>query len=272
MGTFNSSGYSSCIYKEVVSCFSERLRKVRTDSGLTQQEFADEIGIAVATLSNYETGKRVPDIVFLQKIHEYFLIPVDYFLGNTGSRKKDNSHISNKLGLSDEAIEKMKSYADEVECYAEPNRNVLSRLLETEEFYNILRLLTLEGWQCDEYLAHADEDYFSYVVTKKVIRLIADVANTKAKIRGRIVASALPDQKKREAFYRWELEQIEESSKQYQQIETEIKESALASVERYKAQNSARIEALEKLKRSLEESEPQAEQEAPKHGEHHTQT
>ena len=53
-----------------IPIFADRLKHIRTQAGLTQQQFAAEIGISVAALSYYETGKRVPDIIFIKKISE----------------------------------------------------------------------------------------------------------------------------------------------------------------------------------------------------------
>ena len=65
-------GYDFCgIEEDVIKVFSERLKKTRISAKLTQQQFANEMGISVAALSYYETGKRVPDIIFLKKVSEY---------------------------------------------------------------------------------------------------------------------------------------------------------------------------------------------------------
>lgn len=38
----------------------ERIRKVRADLGLSQQQFADMLGVHRKTLNNWETGKHKP--------------------------------------------------------------------------------------------------------------------------------------------------------------------------------------------------------------------
>lgn len=42
--------------------FSEQLKKARLESGLTQQQVADLMGITNSTYCGYETGKRQPDV------------------------------------------------------------------------------------------------------------------------------------------------------------------------------------------------------------------
>ncbi len=40
--------------------FSEKVRQKRIDKGMTQQDFADALGVSLRTVTNYETGDRYP--------------------------------------------------------------------------------------------------------------------------------------------------------------------------------------------------------------------
>lgn len=40
--------------------FAERIRRLRKDKKLTQQEFADRLGIKRTTIANYESGRNEP--------------------------------------------------------------------------------------------------------------------------------------------------------------------------------------------------------------------
>jgi len=42
---------------------SEKLKQARTDSGLSQEEVADKLGVSRQTMSNWENGRSFPDIV-----------------------------------------------------------------------------------------------------------------------------------------------------------------------------------------------------------------
>lgn len=50
-----------------MSYFFERLREERTKLGLKQADFAEQIGVTKLSQSNYETGKRKPDVEYLEK-------------------------------------------------------------------------------------------------------------------------------------------------------------------------------------------------------------
>lgn len=50
----------------------DRLKKIRKDLDLTQQEFADRIGIKRNSLANYETGRNTPiDAIIISICREF---------------------------------------------------------------------------------------------------------------------------------------------------------------------------------------------------------
>jgi transcriptional regulator with XRE-family HTH domain len=63
--------------------FAKRLKRLREDAGMQQQDMAKVLKIAKSTYHNYETGKREPDIDTLKIIAEYFNVTVDYLIGKT---------------------------------------------------------------------------------------------------------------------------------------------------------------------------------------------
>lgn len=67
--------------------FSERLKELRMEKGLTQNEFAEQFKIAQGTVGNWETGNRQPDFVMLDKIANYFNVSADYLLGITEEKR-----------------------------------------------------------------------------------------------------------------------------------------------------------------------------------------
>ncbi|MBA4602134.1 helix-turn-helix domain-containing protein [Thermoactinomyces mirandus] len=64
-----------------MSTFSDRIRKLRAKSGLSQSELASRINIAKSTLAMYETGKREPNFDIVRRIADFFDVSVDYLLG-----------------------------------------------------------------------------------------------------------------------------------------------------------------------------------------------
>ena len=58
---------------------NERIKKLRKELTLTQQAFADEIGINRSTLSLLETGKQLPTLEILNKICDFSKTIIDEF-------------------------------------------------------------------------------------------------------------------------------------------------------------------------------------------------
>lgn len=58
-----------------------RIAEYRKKSGLTQTQLADHLGISQNTLSQYETGKRNPDIKTVEMLADYFSTSINSILG-----------------------------------------------------------------------------------------------------------------------------------------------------------------------------------------------
>lgn len=89
--------------------FGERLKYLRTEKGLTQSELGKELGISRGAISYYEAGDRMPDINVLYDVAKYFNVSSDYLIGLSDNSTTDITikEISNRIGLSDKAIENM---------------------------------------------------------------------------------------------------------------------------------------------------------------------
>ena len=66
------------------------LRELRNDLDVTQEEVADYVGVANATISQYESGARTPSLNTAKKIASYFNVPVESikFGSSKGSKKR----------------------------------------------------------------------------------------------------------------------------------------------------------------------------------------
>ncbi len=65
----------------------ERIRNLREDADLTQQQMADLLFINRRTYSSYETGVRMISSEMLSKIADIFDTSVDYLIGRTNEKK-----------------------------------------------------------------------------------------------------------------------------------------------------------------------------------------
>lgn len=67
--------------------FNDRLKDLREDNDLTQEELSKKLNITRSALSNYEQGTREPSINLLIKIANYFNVTLDYLLCRTNDNK-----------------------------------------------------------------------------------------------------------------------------------------------------------------------------------------
>jgi SOS regulatory protein LexA len=66
-----------------INMYGIRLKQLRKQKGLTQEELAKRIGISRGRLNNYEREYREPDFEMLTKFAEFFEVTTDYILGKT---------------------------------------------------------------------------------------------------------------------------------------------------------------------------------------------
>lgn len=67
--------------------FSERLKELRNERKLKQQELADVCGVKIRTLQDYEYGKCYPTALGLVFLADYFNVSLDYLMGRTDKRE-----------------------------------------------------------------------------------------------------------------------------------------------------------------------------------------
>ena len=61
--------------------FSQRLRELWQDKGLSMKQLAKELGTTDAAVSNWENGINEPKISYLKSIAVYFNVTADYLIG-----------------------------------------------------------------------------------------------------------------------------------------------------------------------------------------------
>lgn len=87
--------------------FSERIRKLRTELGMNQGQFADFVGVSRGAMSYYEQEARTPDIAVLKSICEKCGVSADYMLGLIPDRNHAVSDVCLETGLFPKAIKKL---------------------------------------------------------------------------------------------------------------------------------------------------------------------
>jgi len=70
----------------VLSIFSKRIRDIREDADLNQQEVSRALNVNYKTFGRYERGEREPQIQFIADFCRHFGVSADYLLGLSDTR------------------------------------------------------------------------------------------------------------------------------------------------------------------------------------------
>ncbi|MDE7075755.1 MAG: helix-turn-helix domain-containing protein, partial [Clostridia bacterium] len=65
--------------------FGERIYNLRRKCGLSQEEFADKLGVSRQAVSKWETGQSVPDSEKAAAIGAYFGVSLDWLINGVES-------------------------------------------------------------------------------------------------------------------------------------------------------------------------------------------
>lgn len=94
----------------------DKIKILRKNKKITQQELADDLNLSRATISNYEVNRRSPSIDDLKLFAEYFGVGLDYFgseIGNAsfeissriiGYFKNESISIDDKIELFNDVL------------------------------------------------------------------------------------------------------------------------------------------------------------------------
>lgn len=103
-----------------------RLKQLRLEKHITQKVLSEFLGVEEPVVCNIEKGKRLPSTSVAINYEKYFKVPLEYILGLSNAKEPENQIISKDLGLSDQAIERLKfmqepenkdkNYTDVINC------------------------------------------------------------------------------------------------------------------------------------------------------------
>ena len=82
-----------------------RIKELREKSGISQKAVADEIGVSLRALQNYEQGTREPSYKILCKLADFYGVTTDYLLGRDEKAPDAVEQLAREFGLSE--IEKL---------------------------------------------------------------------------------------------------------------------------------------------------------------------
>ena len=103
------------------------LRELRKEHGITQEQFAEKLGVSARTISRWETGSNMPDISLLSEIADYYDVGIPEIIA--GERKSD--------GMNEE----VKEVADAMSDYAGEEKAKLVKSIRNISIIGLIALI-----------------------------------------------------------------------------------------------------------------------------------
>lgn len=95
--------------------FGKRLKKLREEKKLTQEQLGKLVNLSQQTIGHYEVNRAKPDLETMRRLAEIFNVSTDYLLGRTDSRNASGpSPVNRGLKIDDELNQIMRDLGPDV--------------------------------------------------------------------------------------------------------------------------------------------------------------
>lgn len=131
------------------STFKERLSELRKEKNISQEKFADLIGVSKSTISMYENGNRTPDFETEEKIADFFNVDLDYLRGRSKIRNKYQAQLTSNAIILD------KSQFISVPVYGKASAGCGCINMETALYDKVIHI---NGYSHDSFLIEVSGD------------------------------------------------------------------------------------------------------------------
>ena len=107
----------------MINKLAKRLRELRHEKDMTQNDLAKAIMVPRVTYTHYELGKRTPDVDTIIRLARYFGVTVDYLVGNGDFRSWPVPWLPRQEAILDYSLvesqrgEKIADWPDEEDKY-----------------------------------------------------------------------------------------------------------------------------------------------------------
>ena len=81
--------------------FKQRLKQLRKQQELTQEQLAEKIHISLHTVQRWESGKSLPAVDILLTLSQFFNVSTDYLTGVSNRKKSSNSKVAVKKKVAE---------------------------------------------------------------------------------------------------------------------------------------------------------------------------
>lgn len=79
--------------------FSEKLKQIRNNEGISQEQLAERIGVSRQAVTKWETGKGLPDIENMTILAEIFKVTLDRAYKRNCAEKREIGDAHKRNGI-----------------------------------------------------------------------------------------------------------------------------------------------------------------------------
>lgn len=110
--------------------FSERLKTLRKEAGLTQVDVAEKLGISQPAYASWERGVKKPTQVNLVKIAQVLNVSVDYLVGNSEEKagELDNIELLFRMNSKELTEEEKAVFKKELIEFMEERKKLFNKI------------------------------------------------------------------------------------------------------------------------------------------------
>lgn len=108
--------------------FGERLKLLRKELNISQEDLGNKIGVARTSVANYETNRNFPTSEVLEKLSDVFNCSIDYLLCKSNIRRSLNNN-DDILDLAKVGFTK-ENYNPPTEKQKEQIRTIIETILQ----------------------------------------------------------------------------------------------------------------------------------------------
>lgn len=83
--------------QEFINIISNNITELRKKNCLTQAEFGSKFNYSDKSVSKWERGDAIPDLIVLKKMSEAFGVPIEYFFSENHEEEKEQKKMSSFL-------------------------------------------------------------------------------------------------------------------------------------------------------------------------------
>jgi len=105
--------------------FGKRLKLLREEKEMSQEELGRVLNVTQQTVNNYENAKRAPNLEMLCKIADFFKVSKDYLL-----EQSDKSSYQSKLNNSIEANAKQQRLINKLLDLSEDSQVDVEKIID----------------------------------------------------------------------------------------------------------------------------------------------